>query len=138
MTEAVTFDAAALMNVIIGSVLTLAGFFGSLGLLFKYCKPFKTFLITLLHSTCQNNSTMQVILGNSIIHRCEIAEINKCLPQDERDWLIRLMAEYSDVRKWNGVVKDRYERIKTLPLEMTDENDQRRMDREAIHSRPST
>jgi hypothetical protein len=138
MTEATTFDAAALVNIIVGSVITLAGFFSALGLLFKYSKPFKTFLVSLLHSTCQNNGTMQVILGNSIIHRCEIAEINQSLPQDERDWLIKLMGEYEDVRHWNGVVKDRFERVKLLPLEPTVVNQRKRIDREAIHGRPST
>lgn len=138
MTEATAFNAAELMNIIVGSVITLAGFFSALGLLFKYSKPFKTFLINLLHQTCQNNGTMQVILGNSIVHRCEIAEINQCLPQDERDWLIKMMGEYEDVRHWNGVVKDRFERAKTLPLEPTVANQRKRIDREAIHGRPST
>ena len=138
MAETVTFDATALVNIIVGSVITLAGFFSALGLLFKYSKTFKTFLVSLLHSTCQNNGTMQVILGNSIVHRCEIAEINQCLPQDERDWLIKLMSEYQDVRHWNGVVKDRYDRIKELPLEPTEANQQQRITREAAHGRPST
>ena len=136
--ETAVFDATAIVNIIVGSVTTLGGFFGAVGLLSKYSKTFKGIIFNIMHSGCRNDGTMQVMLGNSIVHRCEIAQINQCLPQEERDWLIKLMTEYSENRHWNGVVQDRYERTLALPLEPTVENQRKRIDREAIYGRPST
>jgi len=136
--EPTTLDVTQIGQIIISVVVALTGFFGSILLLIKYSKRMKLALIRWFHLGCRNDSTMCVILGNSIIHRCEIAQINRCLPEQEREWLIKLMHEYQEVRRWNGVVKDRYDRTIDLPLEPTYEETQNRLNDEADYGRHIT
>ncbi len=136
--ETGTFNIAELINVVVGATIALAGFLTAGALIIKYSKSFGNFIERWMHSGCRNDSTMCVMLGNSIVHRCEIAAVNKCLPQEERDWLIKLMTEYETNRHWNGVVKDRYEKTIKLPLTCSILDTQTRLDTEAAVGRHIT
>lgn len=115
---AATLQFPEFVQAIVSAVIALAGFLTAIVVIVKYSKTVRLWIEDFKHSGCPNHSTMRIILGNSIVHRCEQAREIGCLPQEQRNWLVKLMEEYETNRHWNGVVKDQYEQAMKLPPEI--------------------